>query len=312
MVYLIALLFATSIGLVIVAVAQLIPARSSGIARRLAELEQGSESPFGTLQRRERQARRDRWQAILQSLGERVSGDTDTPEVSETRRRMVQAGFQNPNAATLYSGGRIALPFALGGIGFLFVPAAGGFGMIAVLWLAAMGWIGPSFWLDARIRERQREIRKALADALDMMVTCVEAGLGINQAILRVAEEIRYISETMSQELMLVNLEIRAGRPREEALRGLADRTGVDDVRELAAMLIQTDRFGTSVAQALRVHADTLRTKRRQRAEEAAAKTTIKILFPVLFCIFPGLFVVIIGPGAIQIYENLVKGGFGG
>jgi tight adherence protein C len=192
------------------------------------------------------------------------------------------------------------------------VSTAGGIGMLLAICVAALAWIAPSFWLDARIRSRQREIRKALADALDMMVTCVEAGLGINQAIQRVADEIRYISETLSRELMLVNLEIRAGRPREEALRAFADRTGVDDVRELTATLIQSDRFGTSVAQALRVHADTLRTKRRQRAEEEAAKTTIKILFPVLFCIFPGLFVVIIGPGAIRIYENLVNGAFGG
>jgi tight adherence protein C len=109
---------------------------------------------------------------------------------------------------------------------------------------------------------------------------------------------------------MMVNFEIRAGRPREEALRNLGQRAGVEDLRELTTMLIQTDRFGTSVTQALRVHSDTLRTKRRQRAEEAAAKTTIKILFPLLFCIFPGLFVVIIGPGAINIYETMINGGF--
>jgi tight adherence protein C len=307
MVYLIALLFATSVGLVIVAVAQLIPTRSAGIARRLSELEFAAASPFGTIQRRDRQARREKWEAILQQLGERVSKPES--EVPEMRRRMIRAGFQGPSAPAVFSGTRIVLPLALGLLGFLFVPSAGGMGMLIVMWMAAMGWVGPSFWLDKRIKKRQKEIQRALADALDLMVTCVEAGLGINQAIVRVAEEIRFVSTSLSQELTMVNLEIRAGRPREEALRNLGERTGVDDLRELTTMLIQTDRFGTSVAQALRVHADTLRTKRRQRAEEEAAKTAIKILFPVLFCIFPGLFVVIIGPGAINIYEVLIKGG---
>jgi tight adherence protein C len=307
MIYLIALLFATSVGLVILAVAQLVPARSAGIARRLSELEQAGSNPFGVIQRRDRQARREKWESLLQQLGERVSNPD--AEVPETRRRMIQAGFQSPSAPAVYSGMRIMLPLSLGVVGFVFVPSAGGIGLLGVLFLAAFGWIAPSFWLDKRIKRRQRDIQRALADALDMMVTCVEAGLGINQAILRVAGEIRHISTELSQELMMVNMEIRAGRPREEALRNLGERTGVEDLRELTTMLIQTDRFGTSVAQALRVHADTLRVKRRQRAEEAAAKTTIKILFPVLFCIFPGLFVVIIGPGAINIYETLIVGG---
>jgi tight adherence protein C len=311
MLYLTAILFACSAGLVILAVAQLLPARSASIARRLAQLEQASDDPFSILKRRERQARREKWEGVLQQLGERVSSGGGT-EMSVARRRMIQAGFQNPNAPALYSGVRLVLPLALGVLGVLLVPAAGGFGMLGVMWLAAMGWIGPSFWLDSRIKKRQKEIQKALADALDLMVTCVEAGLGLNQAILRVAEEIRHVSTILSQELMMVNIEMRAGRPREEALRSLGERTGVEDLRELTTMLIQTDRFGTSVAQALRVHADTLRIKRRQRAEEEAAKTSIKILFPVLFCIFPGLFVVIIGPGAIRVYETLIKDGIGG
>jgi tight adherence protein C len=307
MVYLTALLFALSVGLVIVAVAQLLPARSAGIARRLAELEQVGASPFGVTQRRDRQARRERWEGVLKDLGERVASKES--DVSETRRRMVQAGFQNPTAPAVFSGVRIVMPLLLGGLGFLGFSVSGVNPLVPAMFGAAFGWVAPSFWLDRRINRRKKEIQLALADALDLMVTCVEAGLGINQAIMRVAEEIRHISTELSKELAMVNFEIRAGRPREEALRNLGDRTGVDDLRELTSMLIQTDRFGTSVAQALRVHSDTLRTKRRQRAEEAAAKTTIKILFPVLFCIFPGLFVVIIGPGAINIYETLIKGG---
>jgi tight adherence protein C len=137
------------------------------------------------------------------------------------------------------------------------------------------------------------------------MVVCVEAGLALNQAILRVSEEIGHVSPIMAEQLELVNLEIRAGTGREEALRNLADRTGVADMRSFVTMLIQTDRFGTSIAQALRTHADTMRTKRRQRAEEAAAKTTIKLVFPLVFFIFPAMFTVILVPALIQIFRTL-------
>jgi tight adherence protein C len=309
MVYLIALLFALSTGLVIVAVAQILPSRAASVSRRLAELEQVGASPFGITQRRKRQARRDRWEGVLKELGERVSGDGS--DVPDTRKRMIRGGFMNPSAPAVFSGVRLVLPLVLGGLGIVFIPAGGAVGLLAAVFLGVLGWIGPSFWLDGRIRKRQKEIQTALADAIDLMVTCVEAGLGLNQAIMRVSEEIRHVSVELSKELAMVNFEIRAGRPREEALRNLGERTGVDDLRELTTMLVQTDRFGTSVAQALRVHSDTLRTMRRQRAEEAAAKTTVKILFPLLFCIFPGLFVVIIGPGFIRIYEALSGGAFG-
>jgi tight adherence protein C len=267
-------------------------------------------SPFAVTQRRERQARRERWEGMLKELGERVSSDKSA--VPETRKRMIRAGYVNPSAPAVFTGIRLVLPLVLGGLGIFFIPGSGTTGLLIAIFLAALGWIGPSFWLDGKIRKRQKDIQTALADAIDLMVTCVEAGLGLNQAIVRVAEEIRHVSTELSKELAMVNFEIRAGRPREEALRNLGERTGVDDLRELTTMLVQTDRFGTSVAQALRVHSDTLRIKRRQRAEEAAAKTTVKIVFPLLFCIFPGLFVVIIGPGAIQIYEGLIKGMGGG
>jgi tight adherence protein C len=177
--------------------------------------------------------------------------------------------------------------------------------MLAGGWGAALGWVTPALRVRTRARARQKSIQRALPDALDLMVVCVEAGLALNQALVRVAEEIRHVDTVTSDELTLVNLEIRAGVPRDEALRNLGDRTGVADLQSLVAMLIQTDRFGTSVAQALRVHSDTMRTKRRQRAEEAAAKTTIKLVFPLAFCIFPALFVVILGPALISIYRTL-------
>jgi tight adherence protein C len=156
-----------------------------------------------------------------------------------------------------------------------------------------------------RARKRQKEMQRALPDALDMLVVSVEAGLGLNQALVRVAEEIDRLSPVLSEQMSLVNYEIRAGTAREEALRNWSERTGLADIASLAGMLIQTDRFGTSVAQALRIHADTMRTKRRQRAEEAAAKTTIKLIFPLVFCIFPAMFVVILGPALIQIIGAL-------
>jgi tight adherence protein C len=168
-----------------------------------------------------------------------------------------------------------------------------------------MGWVAPAFWLGARISARQKEMIKALPDALDLLVVCVEAGLGLNQAMVRVAEEIGAVSPVLGGQLTLMNLEMRGGVPREEALRNLADRTGIEDIRSFVTMLIQTDRFGTAIADALRIHSDTLRTKRRQRAEEAAAKTAIKMLFPLVFFIFPALFVVILGPAVIQVVETL-------
>ena len=144
-----------------------------------------------------------------------------------------------------------------------------------------------------------------MPDALDLLVVCVEAGLGLNQALLRVAEEIHHVSIRLAEEMHLVNLEIRAGHPRNEALRNLTNRTGVEDVRGLVSTLVQAERFGTPVGPALRVHAETLRDKRKQRARESAAKTTIKLVFPLVFCIFPAMFVVLIGPGIIQIIDAL-------
>jgi tight adherence protein C len=149
-------------------------------------------------------------------------------------------------------------------------------------------------------KRRAHKIRLSLADALDLLVVSVEAGLGLDQAMSRVASELQFAYPQLSEELKLINLELRAGKPRAEALRNLADRTGVDDLSSLVTMLIQTDKFGTSVAQSLRVYSDTLRTKRRQRAEEAAAKTGVKMVFPLVFCIFPAIWVVTIGPAAIR------------
>ena len=171
----------------------------------------------------------------------------------------------------------------------------------------AFGFFLPRFFLKRMIKDRQQRIRIALPDALDLTVICVEAGLALDQALMRVGQDLHHAHPDLSDEFHLVNLEMRAGKPRAEALRNLVDRTGVDDIRSLVGTLIQTDRFGTSVAQALRVHSDSLRTARRQRAEEQAAKTTIKMVPPlVIFILVPFLFVTV-GPALIQAYHSLVS-----
>ena len=167
------------------------------------------------------------------------------------------------------------------------------------------GYVLPGMVLARKAKRRQHRIRLSLADALDLLVVSVEAGLGLDQALARVGQELSFAHPDLSAELRLVNLELLAGKGRSEALRNLADRTGVDDLSSLVAMLVQTDKFGTSVAHSLRVFSDTLRTKRRQRAEEAAAKTGVKMVFPLVVCIFPAIWIVTIGPAAIKFVQVL-------
>ena len=171
-----------------------------------------------------------------------------------------------------------------------------------------IGYLAPDLFLRWKVRQRQTSLRLALPDALDLLVICVESGLGLDQAMMRVSQELRVAHPDLSDELQLVNLEMRVGKTRLEALRGLADRTGVDDIRALVAMLVQTDRFGTSVAQSLRIHSEDLRTRRRQRAEEKAAKTTVKMVPPLVFFIFPALMIVILGPAVITVVRVLLPG----
>ena len=175
-----------------------------------------------------------------------------------------------------------------------------------MLALAALGYYGPNLVLSRLVMVRQREIFESFPDALDLMTVCVEAGLGTEAAMMRVAEDMRLKSPALADELRIVNLELRAGADRERALRNLAIRTGVEEVDSFVTMISQAERFGTSIAASLRVHSEMLRTRRRQRAEEAAAKIALKLLFPLIFCIFPSLMVVLMGPAMIQIYRVLL------
>ncbi len=303
--YLIAALVGTSVILLIYGVFSLVPARSRAITRRLTELEAGGARQYA-IQRRLRQAKRERLEGLLEAFGEKVA--SKRAEWSQVQQRLVQAGYRRTGAVAIYFAARLLAVAGFAGAGVA-APAVMGarpaWVVMACGMGALMGWVVPRYYVLRRIKKRHGQIQRALPDALDLMVVCVEAGLGLNQALVRVSEEIEHVSRTMSEELMMTNLEIRAGTPRDEALRNLGERTGVSDVRSLTAMLIQTDRFGTSVATALRVHSDTMRTKRRQRAEEAAAKTTIKLVFPLVLFIFPAMFVVILGPAILHILEQM-------
>jgi tight adherence protein C len=227
-------------------------------------------------------------------------------EVSRARAWLIQAGYRDPRHLTMYVGSRVLL----GGLGMFAVIAVSGLGSpLLMIGAGAFGFFLPRFWLKRKIKARQRLITLGLPDALDLTVICVEAGLALDQALMRVGQDLSHSHPELSAEFHMFNLETRAGKPRVEALHNMAARTGVSDVRALVATLVQTDRFGTSVAQALRVHSDSLRTERRQRAEEQAAKTTIKMVIPLVLFILPSLLVVTIGPALIQLFRTLVPVG---
>ena len=229
-------------------------------------------------------------------------------ERSPLRVRFMNAGLRGPSTPAAYFTAKSVLAIGLPALLFLFLGLSGArltptLTMAMLLIAAAIGYYLPNAILAHMVARRQRTILESFPDALDLLTVCVEAGLGLDAALLRVATEMEVTSPVLSEELHLVNLELRAGSSKEKALRNLSLRTGVEDVDTLVAMLIQAERFGTSVAASLRVHSDALRTKRRLRAEEAAAKIPIKLLFPLIFCIFPSMMLVLLGPAFIRMYR---------
>lgn len=304
MLFVIALLAAVSVSLLVMALAELVPSQPRAITRQLVELQQRRLQ----VPRREaaRLSPRHQLTDLLTRIGKSLAGRRGRQQ--SARDLLVRAGYRSAESISVFWGARLAAAAAMALVGIALMGLSGkpvGAALLIGLWLGTLGWLAPPTVLKARARRRQREMIANLPDALDLMVVCVEAGLGLNLAITRMADEIRHFSRVTAEEFTLVNLEIRAGVPREEALRNLGERTGLDDLRALGAMLIQTDRFGTSIAQALRVHSDTLRSKRRQTIEELAAKTTIKLIFPLVLCIFPALFVVVLGPALIGLFRAL-------
>jgi tight adherence protein C len=226
-------------------------------------------------------------------------------EMSKLRRRLTAAGYRSVSAAVIYGASEVVLPFVAGGLALLIFGFTKWY---VALFAAAIGFMLPGMWLGRQTKLRQKQIRNGLPDALDLMIVCIEAGSGIDQAIVKTSDELDISHPALAEELRLITTEIRAGKPRLEAFKNFASRTRVDDVRSLVAMLIQTDKFGTSVAQALRTHAEVSRTKRRQAAEEKAAKIGVKLVFPLVFCLFPALYVAILGPAVID-YLRVFKPG---
>lgn len=240
---------------------------------------------------------------VLSDVGKLLPSSKD---MSTTKLMLVRAGYRRPEAIMALRGAKVILPVVFLVVAYLSGVSESNNAMLIYILALVAGFLLPDMWLSRRVRRRQTILRKALPDALDLLVVCIEAGLGLDQAFMRVSQELRITHPELCSELDLVNAQIRIGRTRIEAMRELSSRTGVDDIKALVAMLIQTDRFGTSVSQSLRVHADDMRLKRRQRAEEAAAKTPVKMVPPLVFFIFPALFVVILGPAIITIFRQFV------
>jgi len=220
-------------------------------------------------------------------------------ESAELRQRFARAGMQGVMAADLYQASRIVLPAVMLLTG-LMVPWARAFWMLA---LPAVAYLVPDFVLTYRIRSRRLRIRRSVPDVIDLLVICVEAGLGLDQAMLRVAEELSLSHPDTNEEILQINREQRAGRLRAEAWQGMADRVNIPEIDALVNMLLQTERFGTPIARALGAFATAVRTRRRQAAEELAAKSTIKIIFPLVLCIFPAVFIVLLGPAALNMVQ---------
>ena len=227
-------------------------------------------------------------------------------EVSIVQQRLIRAGYRKDSTVKIFYGAKVLVPLTLCLLALVTGLAhSNAFFVYAVA--LGVGFLAPDFWLGRQITRRQAQIRRGLPDALDLLVVCIEAGLSLDQASARTSEELRLGQPAVSDELSIVVLEQRAGRPRADAWKHFAERTDVDSVRNLASILVQSEKFGTSVAKTLRVHSDTLRTKRRQKVEEQAAKTTIKLVFPLVFFIFPSLFLVTLGPAVIIMSESFQK-----
>ena len=282
------------VSLLITAIGMSLLRGETAIERRLGEL--GVSGPLPAVPT----SGNERLLNTLKRLGK--AAPKPSREVGKLKERLIYAGYRGSEALTVFFGIRLGLAIVLFLLGSSVVPKSS---LMIGLAGAAFGYLLPSMALGRLAKRRQHRIRLSLPDALDLLVVSVEAGLGLDQAIQRVGDELAFAHPELSGEMRMINLELRAGKGRSEALRNLAERTGVDDLSSLAAMLIQTDKFGTSVARSLRVHSETLRTKRRQRAEEAAAKTGVKMVFPLVFCIFPAIWVVTIGPAAIKFVEVL-------
>jgi len=222
-------------------------------------------------------------------------------DMSRLRRRLIRAGYYDIKTAILYAAAEFVCPviFALGPITLL----GWNDGWVLSILAGIFGYLTPGLWLQRKTNQRQKVIHNGLPDALDLFIVCMEAGSSLDHAIVKASDELEISHPALTEELRIITTEIRAGKPRLEAFKNFANRTGVEDVRALVAMLVQTDRFGTSVSQSLRTHSSTSRTRRRQEAEERAGKIGVKLVFPLVLCLFPAVYVVCMGPVVIRIYR---------
>jgi len=280
----------------------------SAATERLKRLGQRSSSPSGAVSLDEDRSASELSDRIASPLNRLLP--PSAAEAKKLQLQLMQAGFRSNSAPITYRAIQIC---TLAGFPALVAVACALLArpfsstVLYILFAFVIGFFLPRYALRRMIRSRQQLVRWGLADALDLMVISIEAGLGLNAAMVKVSTELRDVHPDISDEFEMANLEMRVGRDREEALRNLAERTGVDDLRSLVAMLIQTDRFGTSIARAIRAFSDSLRTKRRQRAEQAAQKAAVKLLFPLACFLFPTLFIAILGPAALQLMDTLGK-----
>jgi tight adherence protein C len=289
-----------SVGLIVLALAYAFSSTTLPVTDRLRRLWH----PPATARTGFKEKQKERLQRVLSDVGKILPASPQ--KVSSTGRLMARAGYRRPEAVAAMRGVKVFLPVAL--LGLAYFTGVYRTNPLFILGFAGLaGYLAPEFWLTRSIKRRQQIIRLSLPDFLDLLVICVEAGLGLDQALMRVSQELRVAHPQLCDELDLSNAEIRLGRTRVEALRELASRTGVDEIKSLVAMLIQTERFGTSVAQSLRIHSDELRTQRRQRAEEMAAKTTVKMVPVLVFFIMPALFIVILGPAVIGLVRSFAS-----
>lgn len=243
---------------------------------------------------------------VIQQVGEKVPVSPE--DLMVTRRDLIAAGYRSETAVAVFYGIKVLLTVTLIVLALLFrdyITANFVLRLVIVVAAGALGWVGPGFYLEHLIANRHEELRFALPDALDLMTVSVEAGLALDQAIQYVAREIAITHPALGEELGLVTLEMRAGKRRAEALRNLADRTGEPELRKLVAIMVQTDRFGTSIADSLRTHSDFMRVRRRQQAEERANKVGVKLVFPIFFFILPAMLLVSAGPGLLQVFKYL-------
>lgn len=286
--------------------------RASDMKLRVKDLGGVDRSSFGSTA--------GRWQRRLAELLRpvaRLAQSNEADDASRIRNRFMQAGWRSPAAPSIFFGLKTLLALFLPMLGLAFIQIfsislSGNTPAVVLLLLAAVGYYLPNIRLAARTAERKREIFEAFPDATDLIIVCIEAGLGTEMAIARTAREMSLRSKALAEELELIGVELRMGASRERALRNFAARTGVDEISMFVAMILQADRFGTSIGDALRVHAEELRVRRRLRAEEQAAKIPLKLLFPLIFGIFPSLLLVLLGPAFIQIYRTFVPIAGGG